>query len=201
MASSFATAPVLRARVEQRAVEADVVIAPLPNMQAFERQGRIGSGSIVVIGSVQVGVTVRDGVPDPDIASPDAFRDTVLGAHSLVCNEASSGLYIAQLLERLGIAGAVEAKLTRLPTGAAVLRHIAESHAVNQIGFAQIPEIRRFEDQGVRLVGPLPREIGKLTTYAAGLLSDARVPAAAAAFVRFLGTPAAKRIFIENGVE
>ncbi len=70
-----------------------------------------------------------------------------------------------------------------------------------QIGFAQIPEIRRFEDKGVRLVGPLPPEIGKVTTYAAGLLSDARAPEAAAAFVRFLATPAAKRIFVENGVE
>ncbi len=201
VASTFATAPVLRARVEKGEAEADVVIAPVPNMQTFEGEGRIGPGAIVVIGSVQAGVAVRDGVPDPDISSPDAFRETVLGAKSLVCNEASSGLYIVELMERLGIARAVEAKMTRLPTGAAVLRHIAESDVADEIGFGQIPEIRRFEDKGVRLVGPLPPEIGKVTTYAAGLLSDARAPEAAAAFVRFLATPAAKRIFVENGVE
>jgi molybdate transport system substrate-binding protein len=124
----------------------------------------------------------------------------VLGAKSLVCNEASSGIYIIELMERLGIAREAAAKMTRLPTGAAVLQHLAESEVAGEIGFGQIPEIRRFEGKGVKLVGALPREIGKVTTYAAGALSGALAPQAAAAFVEFLATPAAKKIFVENGV-
>jgi molybdate transport system substrate-binding protein len=155
---------------------------------------------MVVVGSVQAGVAVRDGVPDPDISTPEAFRAAVLGAKSLVCNEASSGIYILELMERLGIAREAAAKMTRLPTGGAVLQHLAKSDAAEEIGFGQIPEIRRFEDKGVKLVGPLPREIGKVTTYAAGALSDALAPEAAADFVRFLATPAAKQIFVDNGV-
>ena len=196
----FATAPVLRAQVEAGEAEADIVVAPVPGMQAFENDGRIAAGSAVVIGSVQAGVAVRDGVPDPDISTPDAFRAAVLGAKTLVCNEASSGIYIIELMERLGIAGEVAAKMVRLPTGAAVLQHLAESDAADEIGFGQIPEIRRFDGKGVKLVGPLPREIGKVTTYSAGVLSDALAPEVAAAFVQFLATAAAKRIFIENGV-
>jgi molybdate transport system substrate-binding protein len=200
VAYRFATAPVLRAQVTQGEAEADIVVAPVPSMQAFEAKGRVVAGSTVVVGSVQAGMAVRDGVPDPDISTSEAFRETILNAESLVCNEASSGIYIIELMERLGIADAVAAKMTRLPTGAAVLQHLAESDATGEIGFGQIPEIRRFEGKGVRLVGPLPREIGKVTTYAAGALSDARAPHAAAAFVEFLATPAAKQIFVENGV-
>ena len=79
-------------------------------------------------------------------------------------------------MERLGIAREAAAKMTRLPTGAAVLQHIAESEVADEIGFGQIPEIRRFDGKGVKLVGPLPREIGKVTTYAAGALSGALAP-------------------------
>ena len=200
VAYRFATAPVLRAQVEAGEAEADVVVAPVPSMQAFENDGRVVAGSTVVIGSVQAGVAIREGVPDPDISTPDAFRETVLGAKSLVCNEASSGIYIIELMERLGIAREAAAKMTRLPTGAAVLQHIAESEVAGEIGFGQIPEIRRFEGKGVKLVGALPREIGKVTTYAAGALSSALAPQAAAAFVEFLATPEAKKIFVENGV-
>lgn len=200
IAYRFATAPVLRAQVAQGEAEADIIVAPVPSMQAFEAEGRVVAGSTVVVGSVQAGVAVRDGVPDPDISTPEAFRETILNAGSLVCNEASSGIYIIELMERLGIADAVAPRMTRLPTGAAVLQHLAQSEVAGEIGFGQIPEIRRFEGKGVRLVGPLPREIGKVTTYAAGVLSDARAPEAAAAFVEFLATPAAKRIFAEHGV-
>ncbi len=200
VAYRFATAPVLRAMVEKGEAEADIVVAPVPSMQTFEKDGRIVAGTLVVIGSVQAGVAVRDGVPNPDISTPDAFRAAVLGAKSLVCNEASSGIYIIELMERLGIAREAAAKMTRLPSGSAVLQHLAESDAVDEIGFGQIPEIRRFDGKGVKLVGPLPREIGKVTTYAAGVLSRALAPEAAAAFVRFLATAAAKRIFVENGV-
>jgi molybdate transport system substrate-binding protein len=200
VACRFATAPVLRAEVDTGEAEVDIVVAPVASMEAFDAAGRVVAGSTAVVGSVEAGVAVRDGVPDPDISTSEAFRETVLGAKSLVCNEASSGIYIIELMERLGIADAVAAKMTRLPTGAAVLQHLAESDATGEIGFGQIPEICRFEGKGVRLVGPLPREIGKVTTYAAGALSDARAPEAAAAFVEFLATPAAKQIFFENGV-
>jgi molybdate transport system substrate-binding protein len=196
----FATAPVLRAQVEKGEAEADIVIAPVPSMEVFEKDGRVVAGTTVVIGSVQAGVAVRDGVPDPDISTPETFRAAILGAKSLVCNEASSGIYIIELMERLGIATEAAAKMTRLPSGSAVLQHLSESAVADEIGFGQIPEIRRFADKGVRLVGPLPQEIGKVTTYAAGLLSDASAPEAGADFVQFLATPAAKRIFVENGV-
>ena len=198
---TFATAPVLRARVEGGKAAADVVIAPVPTLRAFAEQGRTVPGVGAVIGSVKVGVVVRDGARAPDISSAEAFTNAVLAADSLVYNQASSGLSIARLIERLGIAHEVEAKTTRLPTGAAVMRYVAESGAANEIGFGQVPEIRRFAGGGIKLVGTLPQEIGTETTYGAGLLLDARAPEPAKALIRFLASPAAKRTFAATGVE
>ena len=197
---TYATAPVLRGRVEKGEAEADVVIAPVPAMQAFAEDGRTVPGVGAVIGSVKAGVFVRDGAPAPDISSAEAFRNAVLAADSLVYNEASSGLYIAQLMERLGIASETGAKTTRVPTGAAVMEHVARSRVANEIGFGQIPEIRRFADHGIKFVGPLPDGIGKVTTYAAGLLTVADVPEPAKAFIRYLASPEAKRTFVAMGV-
>ncbi len=197
----FATAPVLRGRVEAGEAGADVVIAPVPTMRVFEDAGLTVAGIGAVIGSVKAGVVVREGARPPDISTPEAFTRAVLAADSVVYNQASSGLYIAQLFERLGIADEVAARTTRPPTGAAVMRHIAASEAANEIGFGQITEISLFTDKGVQLVGPLPGDCAKTTTYAAGLLADARAPEVATALIAYFASAEAKRTFVATGVE
>ncbi len=55
-------------------------------------------------------------------------------------------------------------KTTRVPTGGAVMKHLASSKTEREIDFGQVPEILVYKDQGVKLVGPLPREIENVTT-------------------------------------
>ena len=198
---TFATAPVLKRRVEDGAAGADVVIAPVPAMKGFEEKGLVVAGTSAVIGSVKAAVVVRDGANAPDISTAETFKYAILDADSLVYNRASSGLYIEELMARLGVAEEVAAKTTRLATGAEVMKHLAASEAPKEIGFGQIPEIRVYADQGVTLVGPLPEEIGKTTTYAVGLTVSAVTPATARAFIDTMSTPAAKETFRATGVE
>ena len=198
---TFATAPVLKVKVEDGTAEADVVIAPVPAMKGFEEKGLVVAGTSAVIGSVKAAVVVRDGANAPDISTAETFKYAILDADSLVYNRASSGLYIEELMARLGIAEEVAAKTTRVATGAEVMKHLAASEASNEIGFGQIPEISVYADQGVTLVGPLPEEIGKTTTYAAGLSAGAVTPATARAFIDTITTPAAKETFRATGVE
>ena len=75
----------------------------------------------------------------------------------------SSGIYVAGLLEKLGIAKEVNAK-AKLIHGGAVATHIA--NGVAELGVHQISEI--LPVKGIVLVGPLPKEIQNYTTYAAG---------------------------------
>ena len=196
----FATAPVLRERVEGGRAAADIVVAPVPDMQRFAAAGTIVAGTEIVVGSVRAGVAVRAGAPVPDISSAAAFEQALLAADGIVYNEASSGRYIADLLDRLGLADALREKTVRVPNGAAAMEYLAGSSGT-VIGFGQIPEIRRLTDEGVALVGPLPEPLGKSTTYAAGLLAGAASPDAARALLEFMATPEAARLCTGAGLE
>lgn len=197
----FATAPVIRGRVDNEEAGADVVIVPVPTMKDFEKKGRIVSGSSAVVGKVRAAVVIRDGAAEPDISTAEALKKEILASRSLVYNEASSGLYIEKLMDRLGIAEEVKAKKTRVPTADAVMRHLAESKVENEIGFGQVPAILVYKDQGVKLVGALPKEIENVTTYSAAVLAGARPLELARKFIQFLTTQSAKKVFVATGVE
>lgn len=198
---AFATAPVLRGRVLNGEASADVTVAPLPAMEDFEKRGSVLSGTSAVLGRVRAAVVVRRGAREPDVSTAVALKEEILNAASLVYNSASSGIYIEKLMERLGIAREVADKTTRVPTGGAVMKHLAGSRTANELGFGQVPEILVYKEQGVKLVGPLPEEVGNVTTYAAGVLSDAGDPILCSKFIRFLTTPSARETFKATGVE
>lgn len=197
----FATAPMLRGRVEGGEAGADIVIAPPTAMDAFEAAGLVAAEPRVFIGAVKAGVAIRRGTTVPDLSSVEGFRQSLLAAESVVRNEASSGLYIADLIERLGLAEALAAKTVVVPNGAAVIAHLQKSTREYEIGFSQVPEIRRFEDQGIELAGPLPEDIGKTTRYFAGLLAEAASPAAARNFLDFMASPEAARLRAGAGLD
>lgn len=198
---TFATAPVLRGKVEEKKELADVVIAPLPIIKDFEKNESIVLGSSAVVGKVRAAVVVRDGPWEPEISTVEALKEALLDSRSIVYNEASSGLYVEKLMDRLGIAEEAKAKTTRVPTADAIMRHLAGSKVENEIGFGQVPAILVYKDQGVKLVGALPKEVENVTTYSAAVLADARAPEPAEKFIQFLTTLFAKKSFLNTGVE
>jgi molybdate transport system substrate-binding protein len=143
-----------------------------------------------------MGVAVRDGVPKPDISTTEALKRAVLAADTLVFNKASSGLFVEGLLQRLGLAEQTQAKTTRY-AGSEMFEHVIKGQG-NELAFSPITEILLYRGKGLQFVGPLPTEIQNFTTYAAEPAARSEV---ALAFVRFLGTPAAKAIFVAAGVE
>jgi len=201
VALKFATAPVLRSTVEKREGLFDIVIAPLSLVESFTKSGRVVASSQAVVGSVEAGVVVREGVGEPDISSVEALKKEILASESLVFNEGSSGTYVEEMLQKLGVAVEAKAKTTRLPNAEAVMMHLAYSKTAHEIGFGQITAIRLYAGRGVKLVGPLPLEIGNTTTYAAAALAGTRVPELAECFIRFLIAPAAREILRATGVE
>ncbi len=194
----FATAPVLKQRVGDGDANADVLVAPLVAMEVFHTLGLVVAGG--PIGSVTAGVVVRNGAPEPDLSSVESFVAAMLGADSLVYNEASSGQYIASMIDKLGIAEQVAAKVVLTKTGSAVMEHLAMDTAANEIGFGQITEIRLKEDLGVHLVGALPDAIGKVTTYAVAVLAGSPIPESADALAAFMTSADGKEIMVATGV-
>jgi molybdate transport system substrate-binding protein len=195
----FNTAPQLAKRLAAGDV-ADVLIAPPGALDQHVKDGKVAADGRIVVGKVGAGVVVRKDLPNPDIATTAAFKQTVLGADSLVYNTASTGLYLEKLFERLGIADAVKAKTTRYPNGERVMEHLIHGKG-NEIGFGAITEIKLFEPKGLKLAGPLPAEVQNYTTYGAALMTGAPSPEAAKAFLAFLGGAEAKQAFAAAGIE
>ena len=177
----------------------DVAVLTPDAIDGLIKDGKVVAGSRADLAKTGVGVVVRAGTPLPDISSVDAFKRTLLAAKSVAYIDpaagGSSGIYVGALLERLGIAAAVNAK-AKLIHGGAVADHIADGQA--EIGIHQISEI--LPVKGVVLVGPLPAEIQNFTIYSAGVGTAAKDSATASALVKFLAGPRAVPIIKAKGM-
>ena len=140
VAVMFATAPAIREAMQSGDCACEVVIAPVPAMQAFEQAGRIVAASTLVIGKIKAGVVVRNGAPTPNITTVESLTAACRAADSLLYNEAPSGQRIAEMMVQLGIADEVADKTVRVPTGRAVMEHLAQSRAAREIGFGHAPD-------------------------------------------------------------
>lgn len=199
VATAFAPMGVVRQRLSA-GEPADVVIMTDALIEEMVREGVVTSGTRVDIARTGVGVGVRAGAPRPDISTPEAFRRTLLAATSIAyvdpAQGATSAVHFAAVLERLGIADAVKGKSRLMPGGYAA-EAVAEGTA--ELVVHQISEI--LPVRGVALVGPLPRDLQKVTTYSAAVAARSAAPKAARAFIAFVARPAFKGRFAEAGLD
>jgi molybdate transport system substrate-binding protein len=178
----------------------DVAVLTPEAIDGLAKDGKVVPGSRADLARTGVGVVVKAGAPLPDISTVEAFKRALLAAKSVAYIDpkagGSSGIYVAKLLERLGIAKEVNAKAV-LVQGGEVASHIADGEA--ELGIHQISEI--LPVPGVTLVGPLPADIQNYTVYAAGVATAAKNGAAARGLVQFLSGSHALPIIKSKGME
>jgi molybdate transport system substrate-binding protein len=178
----------------------DVAVLTPEAIDSLVKEGKVLPGSRTDLAKTGVGVVVRAGTPLPDIGTVEAFERTLLAAKSVAYIDpaagGSSGIYVAKLLERLGIAKEINAKAV-LVQGGEVASHVVDGEA--EIGIHQISEILAVK--GAVLVGPLPAEIQNFTVYSAGVATAAKNAATAKALVKFLSGPHAVPIIKSKGME
>jgi molybdate transport system substrate-binding protein len=178
----------------------DVVIVTDTVIEQLATPGLIVADTRVDIARTAIGVAVRQGAPLPDISTTEAFKQSILAAKSLVYTDpargATSGMHFAAVLQRLDIADAVKGKTVLWPGG-----YAAEALVTGQAELCvhQISEI--LPVKGVTLVGPLPKELQKLTTYSAAVASLATTPEVARAFVAYLARPSFKPKLAAAGLD
>ena len=190
----FALTSVLAKEIEQGAAF-DIALLPRPELDALAASCAIAPGTQTDIARSTVGLAVRQGAAKPDIATVEALKRTLLAARTIGYSDGPSGAYVAELLQRLGIAEETRPK-TRL-TSRPVAELVASGEA--QVGMQQIVAI--LPVKGAELVGPLPSELQNVIVYAAGIAAAAQNPDAAAAFIGFMATPEAARIIRAKGLE
>jgi molybdate transport system substrate-binding protein len=196
----FGTAPELRKRVTAGET-ADVVVAPPAVMDEFAQQGRIDTVSRGFVGRSRMGVVVHAGAAAPDLSATAAFKRVLLGASAVVYNKASSGVYSAQLMARLGLDRELGPKIVVVDSGAAVMEYVAD-HPPAAVGLAQISEVMVMIDKGcaVKLAGPLPDEIQNVTSYDAAVFAASGSHEAARKLAASLVSASAKKVFAATGI-
>ena len=175
----------------------DVVIVGAANIDKLIQEGKLLAGSRVYFAKSGVGIAVREGLTKPDISSAEAVKKAVLEAKSIAYSSGPSGLYIAELFKRMGIAEQVKDKLKLPPSNVLVGEVLARGEA--DLGFQQVSDLLHVK--GIVYVGPLPAEIQNTTVYATGLHTKAPAPEAAKALVKFLTAPAARPVITKAGMD
>jgi molybdate transport system substrate-binding protein len=170
-------------------LQADLLVLTAEAMEELRARGQLGE--VRVIASSGVGVAVRAGMPKPDISSVDALKRALLSASSVAHSKiGASGIYFAELLERLGIAGRLKKRviIEKGPVGLAVAAGEAE------IGVQQLCELAPVA--GIDIVGPLPEPVQRMTHFSAGIAANAADPERALKLMALLRSEAARDAFL-----
>lgn len=143
----------------------DLVILGSDAIEKLIAAGHLQPGSRVDLVRSGVAVAVRAGEPLPDIGSEDAVKQAVLAARSVSFSTGPSGVALAALFERWGIADEIKPRLVQAPPGVPVGTLVARGEVA--LGFQQLSELLHVP--GITIAGPLPPEIQITTTFSAGL--------------------------------
>ena len=177
---------------------ADLLILPAESMAIVERQGLVTAGSRRDLGTVGIGVAVREGAALPDLSSEDGLRRALLEARSLTYmdpDRGTSGRYVDEVvLVRLGIRDAVRAK-TLLGEGGMIAEKVARGEV--EMALQQMTEL--IPVAGIRIAGPLPPTLQKTTVYAGVLMARSEAPGAAAELLAFLASGEGRAAFASQG--
>jgi molybdate transport system substrate-binding protein len=174
----------------------DIVTGSPDAIDALIKQGKVVAGTRTNYAQAGVGVALRSGAPRPDISTPEAFKRAMLNAKSIAYSRGRSGQFTEQAIERLGIAEQLKAKTTRTE-GVPVAEIVARGEA--EIGLHQINVI--LPVTGAEYIGPLPGELQQHVPFAAGILTLAKEPETAKAFVKFMASPEAAPLLRNSGME
>ena len=181
-----------------RAGEAfDIVVLAANAIDELIAAGRLVAGSRTDLVLSGVAIAVRSGSARIDIGSEEAVKRAVAGARSISYSTGPSGVHLAKLFERWGIADAIKDRIVQAPPGVPVGALIAQGEV--ELGFQQLSELIHLP--GIDVLGPLPKEIQTVTTFAAGLATTSAQPDAVRALLRFMVSAAAAGPKLNNGME
>ena len=179
----------------------DAVIVSEPAMDRLDKEGIVNPESRVRLATTGIGVAVRAGAPAPNLATPDAFKQALLAAKSVVYGDPTlpnqSGEKAEQILAKAGILEALKPKLRIVPGQAESQDLIANGEV--EMGLYNLSEIP--ESRGLKIAGPVPAPLQLATTYEGALMSDGSVPQAAREFIRFLSDPDARAKWLAARLE
>ncbi|MDT7834633.1 substrate-binding domain-containing protein [Aquabacterium sp. OR-4] len=174
----------------------DVVILASDAIDKLLAAGRLLAGSKVDLTRSGVAVAVAAGAPQPDLSSEDSVRAAVLAAPSLGYSTGPSGVALARLFERWGIAQQIAPRIVTPPPGVPVGQLVARGEIA--LGFQQLSELIALP--GIAVVGPLPPAIQIDTVFSGAVCADSTRPDAVRALLAAMAAPEAAATKVRHGM-
>ena len=176
---------------------ADVVILTREGLDDLSAKGTVVADSRVELARSFVGIAVKAGTEHPDIATESALRATLLGSRCVAYSRiGASGIFFAQLIERMGIAQAINARARVIPSG-----FTAEVLVTGEAELAvqQISELKQVT--GVEVIGPIPHHLQSPAVFSAGRLAASKRVVQSDALLKYLASPEVAPVLRESGLE
>ncbi len=184
----------------QAGEKADVVVVTAAGLDAMQKENRIAAGSRTQLVRALIGVAMRPNGTAPDLASPDAFKASLLKAKTVSFVNpmagGTSGTYFEGLMKKMGIYDQMKPKVVYRNQGSEVADAVAKGDA--EIGISFIAELA--PNKGVRIAGPLPDAIQSPTDYVAAVTTVSGSPDAARGFIAAMTSPSGGAIFKAAGL-
>jgi molybdate transport system substrate-binding protein len=189
--------PTLSLLKRVRAGEAcDVVILTREGLDELLAEGAVVAASAIDLARSYVGIAVKAGSPHPDIATETALRKTLLGARGVAYSKVgASGIYFAQLIERMGIAAEIN-KRAIVASG-----FTAEKLITGEADLAvqQISELKLVD--GNEIVGPIPLSLQTAAIFSAGRMATTKRVAPSDRLLKYLASSEVVPVLRESGLE
>jgi molybdate transport system substrate-binding protein len=159
--------------------------------------------SKTTIGRFVMALTVKKGMPKPDLSTADSVKRALLAAKSVATvdpNEGSVGVAALATLEKLGIAEQMKPKMKFVKTGGLIGTSVTSGES--EIGMGPYAsDLMGNRNAELEVVGTLPKEASVPTDIDAFVATHAKDPAAAKALVQYLASPEAEAIYKEHAIQ
>jgi len=163
-------------------------------------RGRIDPATQVPVARSGIGLAVPDGAPVPDVSTVEGFVGALLAARAVAYTDpaagGSSGIYLAGLFQRLGIAEALRPKTVLVPGGLAAERLVTGEATVALQQSAELMAVK-----GAHFAGPIPANLQNYAVYTAVIAASAEQPDAARAVLALLTGPEGTAALARHGLD
>ena len=175
----------------------DLVVLASDAIDKLLATGHLLAGSKVDLAYSGVAIAVKAGAARPDIGSEEALKRAVQNAKSIGYSTGPSGVALAQLFERWGIADAVRQRTVQAPPGIPVGALVARGEVA--LGFQQLSELMHLD--GIDVVGPLPAAVQITTTFSGAVCAASQQADAVRVLLNFMASPEATATKHRHGME
>jgi molybdate transport system substrate-binding protein len=176
---------------------ADGVILTREAVDDLAVAGKAVKASCVDLARSYVGVAVKAGAPHPKVGNEAEFRATLLHARAVAYSRiGASGIFFAQLIERMGIAAEINARACVVPVGFTAERLVAGEA---DLAVQQVSELKLVP--GIEVVGPIPVELQTPMLFSGARLTASAKAAQSDALLKYLASAEVAPVLRESGLE